>query len=137
LSERAFTLMTTPFRDDYTYGLRVRTVDGDTIVRHDGAIAGFFALMEIHMCGSATDVLCRCTGSMIDDVFDSRRSRSRREQASSGTHDADSPAPNLLDHASRANESLLAIEHQQNSEHHHQERPQPAKGSLPWCLYLG
>jgi CubicO group peptidase (beta-lactamase class C family) len=49
ISEAAFTLMTTPFRDDYAYGLGVRTIDGDTVLRHTGGIAGFSSVMEVHI----------------------------------------------------------------------------------------
>jgi CubicO group peptidase (beta-lactamase class C family) len=49
ISEAAFTLMTTPFKDDYAYGLGVRTIDGDTVLRHSGGIAGFSSVMEVHV----------------------------------------------------------------------------------------
>jgi D-alanyl-D-alanine carboxypeptidase len=49
VSDAAFTLMTTPFRDEYAYGLRVRSVDGDTVIRHDGFIEGFSSVMEVHV----------------------------------------------------------------------------------------
>jgi D-alanyl-D-alanine carboxypeptidase len=49
ISEAAFRVMTTPFRDDYAYGLGVRTIDGDTVLRHTGGIAGFSSVMEVHM----------------------------------------------------------------------------------------
>ena len=49
LSERAFDLLTTPALDHYAYGLSVRQEDGDTIIQHDGGIAGFATLLEIHM----------------------------------------------------------------------------------------
>jgi hypothetical protein len=49
ISERAFTLMTTPALENYAYGLGVRTVDGDTVIAHGGAIAGFNAQIEAHM----------------------------------------------------------------------------------------
>jgi CubicO group peptidase (beta-lactamase class C family) len=49
ISEAAFRLMTTPFRDDYAYGLGVRTIDGDTVLRHTGGIAGFNSVMEVHV----------------------------------------------------------------------------------------
>jgi D-alanyl-D-alanine carboxypeptidase len=49
ISERAFTLMTTPALENYAYGLRVQTVDGDTVIGHGGAIAGFNAQIEAHM----------------------------------------------------------------------------------------
>lgn len=49
LSEAAFRLMTTPFREDYAYGLGVRSLDGDTVLRHAGGILGFSSVMEMHM----------------------------------------------------------------------------------------
>jgi CubicO group peptidase (beta-lactamase class C family) len=49
ISDAAFTRMTTPFRDDYAYGLGVRTIDGDTVLRHTGGIAGFSSVMEVHI----------------------------------------------------------------------------------------
>jgi len=49
VSERAFAMMTTPLLEDYAYGLSVRSVDGDTVIRHAGGIAGFSSVMEMHM----------------------------------------------------------------------------------------
>jgi hypothetical protein len=49
LSERAFATLTTPLLDEYAYGLRVRQADGDTVIGHNGDIAGFSSLMEAHM----------------------------------------------------------------------------------------
>ena len=49
LSERAFGMLTTPTLNHYAYGLFVDVVDGDTIVSHEGGIAGFVSRLEIHM----------------------------------------------------------------------------------------
>ena len=49
LSERAFQMLTTPALDNYAYGLTIRTVDGDTVISHGGAIAGFVAALRVHM----------------------------------------------------------------------------------------
>jgi D-alanyl-D-alanine carboxypeptidase len=49
LSEKSFDELTTPVLNDYAYGLFVRHQDGDTVIGHDGAIAGFRAHIEAHM----------------------------------------------------------------------------------------
>lgn len=49
LSERAFSMLTTPALNNYAYGLTVRQADGDTLIGHSGAIAGFQSLLEVHM----------------------------------------------------------------------------------------
>jgi len=49
LSERAFTALTKPALNDYAYGLIVRKVEGDTIIAHNGGIAGFATALEVHM----------------------------------------------------------------------------------------
>jgi D-alanyl-D-alanine carboxypeptidase len=49
LSERAFTLLTTPVLENYGYGLRVVTEGDDLIIGHGGAIAGFRSGMVAHM----------------------------------------------------------------------------------------
>ena len=49
LSEKAFEELTTPVLKDYAYGLFVRREDGDTVISHDGSIAGFHAHIEAHM----------------------------------------------------------------------------------------
>lgn len=49
LSERAFEKLTTPFLNNYAYGLTVRQQDGDTVIGHNGGIAGFASFLEVHM----------------------------------------------------------------------------------------
>ncbi len=49
LSERAFAQLTKPVLNLCAYGLFVRQDDGDTIIQHAGAIAGFETLLEMHM----------------------------------------------------------------------------------------
>jgi len=49
LSDRAFQTLTTPALENYAYGLSVRTVDGDTVISHGGAIAGFGSQLIVHM----------------------------------------------------------------------------------------
>lgn len=48
LSERAFTALTTPFLNDYAYGLNVRKGNGETVISHGGSIAGFMTWFEVH-----------------------------------------------------------------------------------------
>lgn len=49
LTERAFTQLTTPALNNYAYGVESRQVDGDVVIQHGGAIAGFVTWMEAHM----------------------------------------------------------------------------------------
>ncbi|HKW00117.1 MAG TPA: serine hydrolase domain-containing protein [Vicinamibacterales bacterium] len=49
LSERAFDQLTMPALENYAYGLRVRTVDGDTEIQHSGSIAGFGSVLAVRM----------------------------------------------------------------------------------------
>lgn len=49
LSEKAFDELTTPVLNDYAYGLFVRHQDGDTVISHDGSIAGFHSHIEAHL----------------------------------------------------------------------------------------
>jgi D-alanyl-D-alanine carboxypeptidase len=49
LSEAAFTQLTKPALNNYAYGVMVLQDDGDTIIRHDGGIAGFATELEMHM----------------------------------------------------------------------------------------
>ncbi len=49
ISERAFSLMTTPALESYGYGLRVRNIDGDTVIGHGGLFAGYNSYIEAHM----------------------------------------------------------------------------------------
>jgi D-alanyl-D-alanine carboxypeptidase len=49
LSEKSFDELTKPVLHDYAYGLFVRHEDGDTVISHDGSIAGFHSHMEAHM----------------------------------------------------------------------------------------
>jgi len=49
LSERAFQRLTTPALDNYAYGLNVESSDGDTEIRHSGAIAGFGSRLLVRM----------------------------------------------------------------------------------------
>jgi D-alanyl-D-alanine carboxypeptidase len=49
LSEHAFAALTTPVLDNYAYGLVVRQSGGDTIIGHNGGIAGFGTFLEVHM----------------------------------------------------------------------------------------
>jgi D-alanyl-D-alanine carboxypeptidase len=49
LSEKSFDELTTPVLNDYAYGLFVQRLDGDTVISHDGSIAGFHSHMEAHM----------------------------------------------------------------------------------------
>jgi CubicO group peptidase (beta-lactamase class C family) len=49
LSDQAFAALTKPALNDYACGLIVRTMDGDTIISHNGGIAGFSTVLEMHM----------------------------------------------------------------------------------------
>jgi D-alanyl-D-alanine carboxypeptidase len=49
LSEKSFDELTKPVLHDYAYGLFVRQESGDTVISHDGSIAGFRAHIEAHM----------------------------------------------------------------------------------------
>jgi D-alanyl-D-alanine carboxypeptidase len=49
LSEKSFDELTKPVLHDYAYGLVVRQENGDTVISHDGSIAGFRAHIEAHM----------------------------------------------------------------------------------------
>src|SRR2546430_14811246 len=40
--------MTTPFKNDYAYGLAVRTAHGYTVIEHGGGIAGFNTQPSYH-----------------------------------------------------------------------------------------
>jgi CubicO group peptidase (beta-lactamase class C family) len=49
LSERAFSMLTTPALNNYAFGLRVETADGNTTIGHGGQIAGFSSVMTAQM----------------------------------------------------------------------------------------
>ena len=49
LSERAFTMLTTPVLEHYAYGLRARSDSGDTLIGHGGLIAGFVSDMVANL----------------------------------------------------------------------------------------
>jgi len=49
LSERAFTMLTTPVLEKYAYGLRARSDSGDLLIGHGGLIAGFVSDMVANM----------------------------------------------------------------------------------------
>jgi hypothetical protein len=49
LSDRAFARLTKPELNNYAYGLQVRENDGDTIISHGGAVAGFTTILRMHM----------------------------------------------------------------------------------------
>jgi len=63
LSERAFERLTTPALDNYAYGLTVRTVDGDTVISHGGAIAGFSSQLVVHATDGFGLVVLSSAGS--------------------------------------------------------------------------
>jgi hypothetical protein len=46
LSSASLTEMTTPFPDDYGYGLEIDTEDGTLDISHNGTVDGFFAFLD-------------------------------------------------------------------------------------------
>lgn len=67
LSEKAFDELTTPVLNDYAYGLVVRREDGDTVISHDGSIAGFHAHVEAHM-NSSFGIVVLTNGGLDDGI---------------------------------------------------------------------
>jgi len=69
LSAASLEKMTTPFKDDYAFGLGVRTVKGHKVISHGGGIEGFNTLLAYYPDDKMTVVvLANLNGSAPDQI---------------------------------------------------------------------
>ena len=78
LSGASFKAMTTPFKNDYAFGLRVHAVDGHQVIEHPGGIEGFNTLLAYYpedkftvivlgnVNGAAPDEIARDLGTLAE-----------------------------------------------------------------------
>jgi CubicO group peptidase (beta-lactamase class C family) len=71
LSAASLQKMTTPFKNDYAFGLGVRTVNGRKIIEHNGGIQGFTTQLTYYPAEKLTvAVLCNSGGPQPGEIAD-------------------------------------------------------------------
>jgi len=81
LSASSLAKMTTPFKNDYAFGLNVRTVSGRKVISHGGGIEGFNTFLAYHPEDkTAVIVLANLNGQAPDQIAEKLMSLAHGEK---------------------------------------------------------